>query len=126
MLVVLVIAGFGAMVWSATERLIAVASGQLSNGAPCAPDPAGGQTQMVALAAAESPGPPAKDGGAKLEFSGTNRDECSQVYVARPGDTIWAIATRFSGGADPRPLAANLEAEIGGGMLQPGQRLAVP
>ena len=51
---------------------------------------------------------------------------CGQVYVARPGDTIWAIAVAYSRGGDPRPLVANLESEIGGGALQPGERLIVP
>ena len=28
-----------------------------------------------------------------------------RVYVVRPGDTLWAIATRVAGpGADPRPV----------------------
>jgi hypothetical protein len=49
-----------------------------------------------------------------------------QIYVARPGDTIWSIAVRYSQGGDPRPLVDKLEAEIGGGTLQPGERLAVP
>ena len=48
------------------------------------------------------------------------------TYVARPGDTIWAIAVRFSGSKDPRPLEYHLEQEIGGGTLQPGQVLDVP
>lgn len=51
---------------------------------------------------------------------------CSQIYVARPGDTIWAVAVMFGKGSDPRPLADQLEAEIGGGVLQPGQHLSVP
>jgi hypothetical protein len=43
-----------------------------------------------------------------------------------PGDTVWSIAVRFAHDGDPRPLADRLEAEMGGGVLQPGQRLAVP
>jgi hypothetical protein len=50
----------------------------------------------------------------------------AQIYVAKPGDTIWSIAVGYSHGGDPRPLVAKLEAEIGGGTLQPGERLAVP
>jgi hypothetical protein len=50
----------------------------------------------------------------------------THVYVARPGDTIWAIAVRFSAGGDPWPLVDGLEAQIGGGTLQPGQVLTVP
>jgi hypothetical protein len=48
------------------------------------------------------------------------------VYVARPGDTVWGIAVRFSSGGDPRPLVDKLEAQIGGGVLQPGEQLTVP
>jgi len=48
------------------------------------------------------------------------------TYIAKPGDTVWAIAMRFSGNGDPRPLADRLEAEISGGVLQPGDRLVVP
>jgi hypothetical protein len=48
------------------------------------------------------------------------------VYVARPGDTIWGIAVRFSGGGAPGPLAYKLEQQIGGGVLQPGDQLDVP
>ncbi len=50
----------------------------------------------------------------------------TRAYVAAPGDTVWSIAVRFAHGGDPRPLVERLEAEIGGGVLQPGQRLAVP
>ena len=48
------------------------------------------------------------------------------TYVARPGDTIWAVAVRFSGAKDPRPLEYLLERQIGGGTLQPGEILHVP
>jgi hypothetical protein len=48
------------------------------------------------------------------------------TYVARPGDTIWAVAVRFSGTKDPRPLEYLLESQIGGGTLQPGEILHVP
>ena len=50
----------------------------------------------------------------------------AHAYVAVPGDTVWSIAVRFAHGGDPRPLVERLEAEIDGGVLQPGQRLAVP
>lgn len=48
------------------------------------------------------------------------------TYVARPGDTIWAIALRFSGSGDPQPLEYRLEQEVGGGPLEPGEVLRVP
>ena len=56
----------------------------------------------------------------------TTRPPVQHVYVARPGDTIWGIAVRFSGGGDPGPLAYELESQIGGGVLQPGDQLTVP
>ena len=67
-------------------------------------------------------------GGRLVAVAGAepSRPLVQHVYVARPGDTIWAIAVRFSGGGDPRPLADALEAQIGGGVLQPGEQLTVP
>jgi hypothetical protein len=50
----------------------------------------------------------------------------AKAYVAAQGDTVWSIAVRFAHGGDPRPLVDQLEDEIGGGVLQPGQRLVVP
>jgi hypothetical protein len=50
----------------------------------------------------------------------------AHAYIAVPGDTVWSIAVRFAHGGDPRPLVERLEAEIDGGVLQPGQWLAVP
>jgi nucleoid-associated protein YgaU len=55
-----------------------------------------------------------------------SRAPVQHVYVVRPGDTIWGIAVRYSGDGDPRPLADRLEAQIGGGVLQPGEQLTVP
>ena len=51
---------------------------------------------------------------------------CPIAYTARPGDTLWSIALRYSGGGDPRALVGPLEAELRGGVLQPGERLIVP
>lgn len=47
-------------------------------------------------------------------------------YVARPGDTVWSIAASVQPGGDPRPLVDRLEAELGGRILQPGDRLLLP
>ena len=99
-IVVLVIAGLGAMAWLATGKLVSVAGAQAPQSQRCL---AGG-----------------------LPGQGERTGSCGQVYVARPGDTIWAIAVAYSRGGDPRPLVANLESEIGGGALQPGERLIVP
>jgi Tfp pilus assembly protein FimV len=47
-------------------------------------------------------------------------------YVARPGDTLWSIATKLQPGADPRVLVANLEQQIHGGELIAGDQLKLP
>lgn len=47
-------------------------------------------------------------------------------YVARPGDTLWGLAERLAPGADPRPLVDRLAAELPGGTLVAGERLALP
>jgi hypothetical protein len=115
-LVVLVIASLGALAWSAAQKLVAAASTDGGTGAACA-------TLMPA-----SPGPAPAPAGT-LESSsrvGGAAVWCSRTYVAAPGDTVWSIAVRFARGGDPRPLVDRLEAEIGGRMLQPGQRLTVP
>jgi hypothetical protein len=103
---VLVIATLGALIWSAAQRLVAVAS------------TGGGAVRFCATAA------PAV--GATAAAGPAGAPSCPQAYVATEGDTVWSIAVRFARGTDPRPLADRLEAEIGGGTLQPGQRLAVP
>jgi hypothetical protein len=124
--VVAVIAGLGALAWNATERLMAAAGGELSGGALCSPSAGTTQLQAVRLAAEDLSSAPSSAQGEQLELYGGHRDTCSQVYVARPGDTLWAVATRFSRGGDPRALVAGLEAQVGGAVLQPGERLAVP
>jgi hypothetical protein len=91
-----VLVGLGAMAWLATGRLVSAAGAQ----AP--------QSQQCLSGGAQSAG------------------SCGQVYVAKPGDTIWSIAVAYSRGGDPRPLVANLESQIGGGVLQPGERLVLP
>jgi len=95
-----VIVGLGALAWLATGRLVSVAGAQAPQSRQCL------------------------SGGVPGE--GQTAGSCGQVYVARPGDTIWSIAVAYSRGGDPRPLVANLESEIGGGVLQPGERLVVP
>lgn len=47
-------------------------------------------------------------------------------YVVQPGDTLWSIAVRLDPSGDPRPLAAALAAEVGGGAVTPGERLVLP
>lgn len=48
------------------------------------------------------------------------------VYVARPGDTLWAIATRLDPAGDPVEVVATLAAELHGAALRPGTVLTVP
>lgn len=48
------------------------------------------------------------------------------AYVARPGDTLWSIATRLEPTGDPRPIVAGLEQQLHGATLRPGDRLRLP
>ena len=49
------------------------------------------------------------------------------VYVVQPGDTLWAIAERFSPeGIDVRHTVDRLSDAAGGALLQPGQRIVLP
>ncbi|HTX01217.1 MAG TPA: LysM peptidoglycan-binding domain-containing protein, partial [Acidimicrobiales bacterium] len=41
-------------------------------------------------------------------------------YVVQPGDTLWSIALQVEPGADPRPLVGELEGQLRGATLQPG------
>ncbi len=63
---------------------------------------------------------------AGLPAGGAAPPSRGRVYVARPGDTLWGIATRLDPGGDPRPLVDQMEAELHGGQLQAGQRLILP
>jgi nucleoid-associated protein YgaU len=51
-----------------------------------------------------------------------------QVYVVRAGDTVWSIAERAAGGADPRVWvdAIALRNGIDAGAVVPGQALILP
>ncbi|MGO9963318.1 MAG: hypothetical protein ACLPUG_07830 [Acidimicrobiales bacterium] len=48
------------------------------------------------------------------------------LYIARPGDTLWSIASALEPGGDPRPLVAQLEQQLHGGELVAGDRLILP
>jgi hypothetical protein len=95
-----VLVALGAMAWLASGRLVSAAGAQAPQSQQCLAGGVPGGSQ--------SPG------------------SCGQVYVAKPGDTIWSIAVAHSRGGDPRPLVAKLESQIGGGVLQPGERLVLP
>jgi hypothetical protein len=95
-----VLIGLGAMAWLVTGRFVSAAGAQAPQGQQCL------------------------SGG--VPGGGQSAGSCGQAYVARSGDTIWSIAVAYSRGGDPRPLVANLESQIGGGVLQPGERLVLP
>lgn len=48
------------------------------------------------------------------------------AYTVRPGDTLWAIATRIDPSADPRPMVAKMAAETGSSTVYPGERIRLP
>jgi hypothetical protein len=48
------------------------------------------------------------------------------LYLVQPGDTVWSIATRLDPVGDPRPIADQIETEIGGTNLQVGTQVLVP
>lgn len=53
----------------------------------------------------------------------------AQIYVVRPGDTVWSIARGLAGQrADPRPLVDRLIAanHVSNGVVTIGERLMVP
>ena len=61
-----------------------------------------------------------------VPIPGSTRVGSAYVYVARPGDTLWGIASAVEPGSDPRPLVAELEQQLGGAQLVPGDRLRLP
>ncbi len=48
------------------------------------------------------------------------------LYIARPGDTLWSIASKLQPGGDPRPLVAEFEQQLHGAGLVAGDRLKLP
>jgi hypothetical protein len=54
--------------------------------------------------------------------------EPRRLYVVRAGDTVWSIAERFAGGADPRELvdAIGRRNHVDVGAIVPGQALVIP
>jgi hypothetical protein len=50
----------------------------------------------------------------------------AETVVARPGDTLWSIATRLAPGDDPRALVDDLVAARGTAELQPGEHVRLP
>jgi broad specificity phosphatase PhoE len=48
------------------------------------------------------------------------------LYIARPGDTLWSIASELQPGGDPRPLVAEFEQQLHGAELVAGDELKLP
>ena len=49
----------------------------------------------------------------------------SEVYIVRPGDTVWSIASSLQPDGDVRALVDQLTERAGGSGLQAGQRIAL-
>jgi hypothetical protein len=47
-------------------------------------------------------------------------------YVVQPGDTLWSIVVRLDPSGDPRAMMGELEKELGGDNIVPGEQLALP
>jgi hypothetical protein len=47
-------------------------------------------------------------------------------YVVQPGDSLWSIAQRLDPTGDPRPVVAQLAAEVGSDTVVPGERIVLP
>ena len=52
-------------------------------------------------------------------------DAPAAVYVVRPGDTVWSIASTLQPDGDVRDLVDRLTERAGGSALQAGQRIAL-
>lgn len=52
----------------------------------------------------------------------------TRVYVVRPGDTLWSIASKYVPGGDPRRLVDSIAERNGidAGMIVAGQPLVMP
>lgn len=48
------------------------------------------------------------------------------LYTARPGDTLWSIASKLEPNGDPRPLVYSLEQQLHGAQLVAGDKLKLP
>ncbi len=50
----------------------------------------------------------------------------TQIYIVKPYDTIWGIATKFSDGGDPSYLEDRIVSELGTPTIFPGERIVIP
>ncbi|HVC26469.1 MAG TPA: hypothetical protein VND23_12000 [Acidimicrobiales bacterium] len=58
--------------------------------------------------------------------AGARATASGYLYVARPGDTVWSIASAMEPGRDPRPLVDSLDAQLRAGVLRVGETLHLP
>ncbi|MDA8209916.1 MAG: LysM peptidoglycan-binding domain-containing protein [Actinomycetota bacterium] len=49
-----------------------------------------------------------------------------QIYVVKPGDTLWSIASRFAGNGNVSSLEYRLYSELGTTSIRPGQEIRIP
>lgn len=64
--------------------------------------------------------------GSPVVIAGSVRVQGGYEYTVRAGDTLWSIASRVYPNGDPRPLQAQLSAELSGKSPQPGEHLILP
>ncbi len=102
----------------------------LGHGTPLRPGTAGGAAGGGPLTATGSPtlapGSPIRFRAAGSAGVLSARPASAQVWVVRPGDTLWSIVVDSGYPGDPRPLVDELQAQLGGRPLSPGERLLLP
>jgi hypothetical protein len=68
-------------------------------------------------------------GGSPLATAGAPgglEPAAGQLWIVRPGDTLWSIAVALDPQGDVRPLVDRLAAEVGGTVLYPGESIPIP
>lgn len=140
-LVLSVVAACGAVLSSAVQRVIEASGAPVSRpGCTVAAvrqtsasislaslqHPVGTVSQGTDAVGAARAGAPVGSSRVGLDVGSSGTSYCQQVYVVRPGDTIWGIAQRYAGSGDPRAVADEIQAQVGGTVIQPGQEIAVP
>ncbi|MDP9119708.1 MAG: LysM peptidoglycan-binding domain-containing protein [Actinomycetota bacterium] len=65
---------------------------------------------------------------ANAVVGGAQKPNSSRIYVVRPGDTLWSIATRLAPSTDPRIVvdAITLANGLDPADLVPGHELSIP
>ncbi len=63
-----------------------------------------------------------------VHMMGHTEMPAAQSYTVEPGDTLWDIATQYSGKQDPRKVIEAIKRANGlvGATVQPGQQLTIP